>query len=326
MTGGHHHLFALEFSLNAPAGAEDFSESFPHLRELLGHARRLENRGVFTRIGASLAGEGFAFSERLIAHLPALTTHDKPLYKLCQASSYTAQFVHRMARRGTPLPPSTVHALAVTSSGVETLHADAGNDHDPRWLLMKELGSAYRAMDKLEEGSPTALNQQIAAVSTQVRRCTTFEERSGPSPLDPQAGLTLQLSEEEIPDAVNPAVPVLCANLVHGVSETDEVSLLLGSDRPRADIAGRVRRTDGSATLRDVHGETLRRAILHAPPGRCTSWRPRASRALARRRLSSPPSGYRRPGSRKPSAWPSTATYSARWREPRTDIGRACSH
>jgi hypothetical protein len=272
-SGDHNHLFALEFSLNAPAGAEDFSEFFPHLRELLGHARRLEGRGVFTRIGASLAGEGFAFSERLIAHLPALTSQDKPLYKLCQASSYTARFVHRMARRGTPVSPATVHALAVTSGGVETLHADAGNDHDPRWLLMKELGSSYRAMDKLEDGSPTALNQRIAAISTQlvqalppVFRGPVAESLAGS---DPQTGLTLRLSEE-IPDAVNPAVPVPCIDLVQGVTETNEVFHLLGSDRPQADIADRVQRRDATATLRDVHGETLRRAIVHAPPGQIT--------------------------------------------------------
>ena len=86
----------------------DFESETAHLDELLQYIQRTESRGVFTRIAAEVTGEHFALSERLIAHLPALTNRDKPLYKLCQASSYTTQFVHRMARRGTPVSPATV--------------------------------------------------------------------------------------------------------------------------------------------------------------------------------------------------------------------------
>src|SRR5262249_31983578 len=75
---------------------------------------------------------------------------------------------------------------------------------------------------------------------------------------------------EEVDVAVNPAVPVHCADLVRGIAETDEVCRALGSDQPRAAVAGRVERPDGTATLRDVHAETLRRAILYAPTGRIT--------------------------------------------------------
>src|SRR5207253_4823406 len=123
----------------------------------------------------------------------------KPLYKLCQASSYTTRFIHRMERRGTPVSPAKVHAVAVTSGGVETIHADASNDHDPRWLLMKELGSAYRNTAKLDDDSPTAFNQEIAAVSTQLVQALPPALR-GPvaaslAASDPQIGLSLQLVE-----------------------------------------------------------------------------------------------------------------------------------
>jgi hypothetical protein len=266
-------LFALEFSLNAPLSAEDFTESGPHLRELLAHARRLESRGVFTRVGASLTGEGFAFSERLVSNLPALTSRDKPLYKLCQASSYATRFVYRMARRGTPVLPATLHAIAVTGSGVETVHADAGNDHDARWRLMDALGVAYRNADKLEEDSPTALHQEIAAVRTQLVQALPPPFREpvavGLAASSPQTGLVLRLSEQ-VADAVNPAVAAPCARLLVGLDETADVCARLGSTRPRADLIQQVARADGTATLRDVHGETLRRAMLYAPRGQVT--------------------------------------------------------
>ena len=240
VAGACHHLFALEFSLNVPAGADDFAESAPHLFELLGHAGRLDSRGVFTRIGASLAGEGFAFSERLISHLPALTSRDKPLYKLCQASSYATRFAYRMERRGTPVAPATLHALAVTSGGVETVRAAARDDHDPRWLLMNELGLAYRRTDKLEDDSPAALNNEIAAVRTQLVQALppNFREPVAVSlaASDPHAGLSLRLSER-VDRAVNPGVPVACGDLLDGVADTSEVRRALGTDSPRAAIA-----------------------------------------------------------------------------------------
>jgi len=273
MASGQSHLFALEFSLNAPASADDFAESGPHLRELLAHARRLESRGVFTRIGATLAGEGFAFSERLVSNLQALTGRDKPLYKLCQASSYATRFAYRMARRGTPVLPAKLHAIAVTSGGVETVHADAGNDHDPRWRLMDALGVAYRNSDKLEEDSPAALNREVSAVRTQLVQALppAFREpvAVGLAASSPQTGLVLRLSEQ-VSGAVNPAVSVPCVNLLVGLQETADVCARLGTAQPRADLTQQVAGPNGTATLRDVHGETLRRAMLHAPRGQVT--------------------------------------------------------
>ena len=107
-----------------------------------------------------------------------------------------------MERRGTPVSPATVHAVAVTSGGVETIHADASNDRDPRWLLMNELGSAYRNSDKLEDDSPTALNQQIAAVSTQLVQALppslqrVFTSLNLHDPLVVQTQLIIAQSEE----------------------------------------------------------------------------------------------------------------------------------
>jgi hypothetical protein len=268
---GQNHVFALEFSLQAPASAEDYSESLPNLRELLAHARRLESRGVFTRIGATLAGEGFAFSERLISHLPALTNRDKPLYKLSQAGSYATRFVYRMARRGTPVVPARLHAMAVTSSGVESIHADA-DDQDPRCRLMNELGAAYRRAEKLDY-SPAALDQEIAAVCSQLVQALpeAFRDQVAVSlaESDPRAELGLTLSEQ-VRGVVNPGSLIACSELLAGLDETNDVCRRLGDEHPRAALTARLARPDGTTTLRDVHGETLRMAMSRAPRGEVT--------------------------------------------------------
>ena len=82
-------------------------------------------------------------------YLGPLTRRSQPGFLLSQvedAVSKGAQIRtggHRMERRGTPVSPAKVHAVAVTSGGVETIHADASNDHDPRWLLMKEMQGTW---------------------------------------------------------------------------------------------------------------------------------------------------------------------------------------
>jgi hypothetical protein len=86
---------------------------------------------------------------------------------------------------------------------------------------------------------------------------------------DPRVGLTVHLSER-LDKAVNPAVPLPSADLVRGIAESAAVCSMLGTDEPRCAISDSVSGQDGSANLREVHGETLRRAILHAPTGQVT--------------------------------------------------------
>ena len=78
----------------------DFEGEAAHLDELVQYVRRIESRGVFTRIATEVTGDQFTLSDRLISHLPALTTRDKPLYKLCQGTSHTTRLIHLLNRRG----------------------------------------------------------------------------------------------------------------------------------------------------------------------------------------------------------------------------------
>ena len=95
-----------------------------------------------TRIAAEVSGEHFKLSDRLVSYLPALTSHDKPLYKLCQGSSYATRLIQLLGRRGQGLEPVTAHVIAVTNSGLESLNArfDAGEDNDLELGLCKHLG------------------------------------------------------------------------------------------------------------------------------------------------------------------------------------------
>jgi hypothetical protein len=267
--GERHHVFALEFSANAPAQAEDFADSTPHLRELLTHARRLDARGVFTRIGAELQGEGFAFNPAIVSHLNAFTNRDKPFFKLCQGSSYATRYVELLARRGTPLEPVTAHVVAVTNGGVEALVAEASDDDDPRWALMRTLGSAYRDAGKLDENDPRALDGEIRVVRTEVVQALPVQFREPVAEAlagsTPRAELSVRLSEVAS-DVLNPGEPVEMERLLAGVDGS--VAALLGCEHPRERL--RQVAPNGQASLRDVHAEVIRRVIQAAPRGQVT--------------------------------------------------------
>jgi hypothetical protein len=155
-----HLVLVLEFSLHAPPRAADFREQRPHLERLEHLAARLEGRGVFTRLGASVVGEGFRVSRGLISHLPALTTRDKPLYKLCQGASYAATFLDRCAER---YPAARAQVVAITNGGLEAVAAAFLPEPDVRAELMRQLGLAYRTAVHLPDDDPAALDREIAA-------------------------------------------------------------------------------------------------------------------------------------------------------------------
>jgi hypothetical protein len=270
---GQQHVLALEFSANPPAVAEDFSSSRPHLWELLAHTRRIESRGVFTRIGATLTDEQFTLSKGLVGNLSAFTTRDKPLFKLCQSASYATEFVTLMAARGTPLVNVTAHAIAITNSGVESLRASAANPDNPRWKLMLALGEAYREHEKLDPDNPTALNDEIRLVRTQIVQGLPPPFRRAVAEAleatDPASGFQLQLSEH-LTGLMNPATPGDVDELLAGVDESAAVCDLLSARHPREHVRQRVRSADGSITLRHVHAAAIRAATEAAPPGRIT--------------------------------------------------------
>jgi hypothetical protein len=269
---GEYLVLVLEFSLHAPPRAADFGEEGPHLEQLRHLAARLEGRGVFTRLGASVVGEGFRVGRRLISHLPALTTRDKPLYKLCQGASYAATFLERCADR---YPAAGAQVVAITNEGLEAVAATFRPEPDLRATLVRELGRAYRTAVHLPDDDPAALDREIAAARREVARALPrplreplLEALDEPDPLRP---VDVWL-EERLTGFANPADAADAAALLTGVDEDDPiVRRVLGPGaRERLGEAVRDRAEGAAVTLRDVHAAAIEGAIAGARPGELT--------------------------------------------------------
>ncbi|MDJ0796134.1 MAG: helicase-related protein [Calothrix sp. MO_167.B12] len=187
-----HFLLCLEFSYNAPPKLADFRTETAHREEMSRYARYIDSRGVFSRVCAEVEGGEFLFSSNLKNFLSAFSGSDKPLFKLCQASSYTERLVDLLRNTGRLKGGCSARAVAITSNGCESIaaHFLQSSEPNPRAKLMTSLGEAYRNTRKLDD-QPNALVQEI---------CTAFNKlvRSLPRDFKEQAK---QLKEEPNLDA-----------------------------------------------------------------------------------------------------------------------------
>ena len=109
---------------------------------------------------AEVEGQTLTLSHQLADHLVAFSGSDKPLYKLCQAASYTERLVHLLSATGRLPQGSDARAIAVTSNGLESLTAHFEGqkpEPDPRAQLMSALGQAYRKARSLSDDAPEEL-------------------------------------------------------------------------------------------------------------------------------------------------------------------------
>ena len=277
MTPERHHVLCLEFSLYAPLDDRDFESEPAHLDELMRYIQPIESRGVFTRIAAEVTGEQFTLSDRLISHLPALTSQDKPLYKLCQGSSYATRLIHPLSRRGRGLEPATAQVIAVTSAGLEALSArfDGTANGDHRAQLMWSLGDTYRRSGS-EYDNPSAVNREIAAVQAQVARSlpavlrTALEDSLRAPPTDRHIDVRQQ---ERVPSCVNPGVEKQRNELLRWLDNVPpEVDDLLGGDARGAIVSELENdlKAKTTITLRNLHGAAIRAGLRAAQPGQIT--------------------------------------------------------
>ena len=196
-------LLCLEFSYNTPPKLADFKTEEPHCQEINRYARYLDSRGVFSRVCAEVAGQQLTLSNQLSDHLVAFSGTDKPLYKLCQAASYTERLVHLLTNQGRLQNGCDTRAIAVTSNGLESLSAHFAGCHpepDPGAHLMANLGSAYRKARKLADDSPDDFKQEIRLVFNKLIRSLPIEfkqqaQQIAQSP-DPRGALHFNLTEE----------------------------------------------------------------------------------------------------------------------------------
>lgn len=269
-------LLCLEFSYNAPTKLADFKTEAPHCAEVNRYARYLDSRGVFARVCAEVEGETLTLSHQLVDHLVAFSGSDKPLYKLCQAASYTERLVRRLSAMGRFSQGCNTRAIAVTSNGLESLAAHFNGqkpEPDPRARLMTTLGEAYRGALSLSDDDPDALKQEIQLVFRKLLASLPPELKNQVKPLlkSPDPGQLLHFNfQEQIRDFSNPTQLFSVEDIISGLQLNDEFIELLGN-APEASLRQALllrQNSQEQVTLRDAHAAAVVAGLEAAQPGR----------------------------------------------------------
>lgn len=267
-------ILCLEFSYNAPSKLADFKTEEPHREEARDYARYLESRGVFARVCAEVQGEKWDLSNQLGGHLVAFSGGDKPLFKLCQASSYTEKLVRLLFSQKRLEDSCEAQAIAVTSNGLESLIArfeGSNPELDSRVKLMTSLGSAYRNARKLSENSPDELDKEVKVVFNKL-------VISLPPSLSKQAkqlskeligeSLSLRLTED-VSDFHEPMHLLPIEDVISSFqlpSEFDQI--FRGNLEKYFLVALKQREKAGKVTLRDAHAAAVIAGLNAAQTGR----------------------------------------------------------
>jgi len=269
------YLLVQEYSYSMPAQLQDFREQGAHLDELMRHRRIVDSRSVFARVAAEVEGESFELSGDLKSYLGALTSHDKPLYKLCQASSYAEATVHLLQKRDVLKKACTARALAITPNGLESLSArfDPQKEPQPRQKLMAEMGRAYRESVKLDDGDEAALESQVEAVFKGMvaklpsRLRKEFKRLAGEAPR-PGEDFTFDL-DETVANFSNPAQEFELSTAQSMVDECDALNKYFGASAREA-VAAEMRtlaRGRPTLSLRDIHAAAIVAGLKSARVG-----------------------------------------------------------
>ena len=268
-----HELICMEFSLNTPPEPLPYDEPAAHLTDLLRYARYTEQRGVFTRVCAEIAGETFALAPDIVEYFAAFTGKDKPLYKLCQAASYVDSTVAWIRRRGLGVGAFNTRAMSITQNGIESLAARYDpNQPDPRTHLLAGLGQAYREMKKLPEGDDEAFDDVIERAYNHI--CDSLPrplrhqlERLRRAPL-PGEDVAFDC-HEDLEQLCNPMQALPWDEAVRLLQADQPVTDLIGGD-PQTVVAARLAAKvhAGSALpLRDLHAAAIHAGLDALRPG-----------------------------------------------------------
>jgi hypothetical protein len=267
-------LLVQEYSFSMPPQLLDFREQSAHLDELIRHRRVVDSRSVFAQVSAEVDGEDFKLSPDITNYLGALTSHDKPLYKLCQASSYAELTVHLLQQQGLLQKACTVRALAITPHGLESLAARFSPEQqaEPRCQLMGQMGKAYRETQKLADGDDSGLKEQVEKMFRGMLSKLPQRLKAGMKTLlaEPQVGSDYVFEfDETVPNFANPADKFPLEDAVAMVEETDELQAYF-SGSARQVIGKSMRdfaRGAPTLSLRDMHAAAIVAGMQCAKPG-----------------------------------------------------------
>lgn len=277
-------LLVQEYSYDMAAAQGDFSEQAAHLDELLRHRRIVDTRSVFARVAAEVTDESFELSNDIRTYLSALTTDNKPLYKLCQASSYAESLVSLLQSQGLLAAGCQARSLAITPNGLESLSARfAPNESlskppdeplDARRKLMSELGAAYRDVKKIADGDTLALQTQVEQVFKGLLNKLPAQLRKNMRSLAqvlPQPGEDYVFEfEEELPDFANPMQRFTRERALELVDDNQPLREFFGKSPKDAIGQAMHDLTRGAPdlTLRDMHAAAVVAAMQCSKPGK----------------------------------------------------------
>ncbi|MDI1258272.1 hypothetical protein [Aquabacterium sp.] len=258
------HLLVQEYSYDMPPSMGDFREQGAHLDELTRHRRTVDSRSVFARVAAEVDGEAFELSEDIKNYLGALTSENKPFYKLCQACSYAESTLALLQRRGLMVRPCVARALAITPNGLESLAARFALDEapEPRCTLMAQLGAAYRDTAKIADGDEAGLDGQIARVFKGVVNKLPEHLRDGMKSLRamPQPGEDYVFEfSETVPEFANPTDKFTLEDAIKLVDEEEGLRAYFGQSAKAAVGRAMLDFAKGSSvlSLRDMHAAAI---------------------------------------------------------------------
>lgn len=260
-------LLCFEFSFNAPLELEDFRLETAHCQEINRYARYLDARGSFSRICAEVQGDQLQVSSKLEKHLVVFSGKDKPLYKLCQAASYTHKLVELLQKKKRLQNHCLTRAMAITSNGVESLSAHFNSENNPQVKLMKSLGEAYEHL--IKQKNPENLNEEIKVVFNTLLK-------SLPPPLKEQAKRYLKPTHsfdkhlsmdftETVEDFFQPMQTFDRQDILEAIEETEKLQAYFETS-PRSAIEPYL--TQPSLTLRDAHKSAIKAGLYSAISGR----------------------------------------------------------
>lgn len=277
LSGSHKedHLLVQEYSYDMPSSMGDFREEDAHLDELMRYRRLVDSRSVFARVSAEIQEETFELSEDIKSHLSALTSDNKPFYKLCQASGYAESTVRLLENHHLLTKPCVVRALAITPNGLESLAARylPGVTKDPRFALMQQMGTAYRRAVKVSDGDDAELANKVEEVFQQILSRLPKALRTGMRGLRemPKPGEDYHLEfEESVPWFANPMQQYSKDQAVALVDDAPELDEYLGNPAKEAiaQALDELRPGNTEVALRDLHAAAIVAGMNAAEPGK----------------------------------------------------------
>jgi len=269
------HLLVQEYSFDMAGELPDFRTEDAHLNEILTHRRLIETRGVFARVAAEVDGESFELSDDIKNHLLALTSENKPLFKLCQSCGYGEATERVLRSLGLLTKPCIVRALAITPNGFESLAAEflgPAQGRDPRRDLMEQMGVAYRRATKIPDGADDALTAKVTSAFQAVFQRLPRSLRNGLRPLtkSPEAGQDFEFDfSESVVGFVSPSQTYSIEQALDYVDDSESATDYFGAPAKSAvgSVLHELARGD-RVTLRDLHAATIVAGLRAARPDR----------------------------------------------------------